>query len=51
MAQFISTFLDGCMVRSVILNNFKLSTAVEDLRLTVFDQLGLRARRKARNGA
>jgi AcrR family transcriptional regulator len=51
MAQFISTFLDGCMVRSVILNNFKLNTAVEDLKLIVFEQLGLRARGKARNGA
>ncbi|HVZ04088.1 TetR/AcrR family transcriptional regulator [Hyphomicrobium sp.] len=51
MAQFISTFLDGCMVRSVILSNFKLSVAVEDLRRTIFEQLGLQVRPKAHNGA
>ncbi len=40
MAQFISTHLDGCMVRSVILNDFNLRAAVEDLHRIVFEQLG-----------
>lgn len=42
MAQFISTYLDGCMVSSVILNNFDLKAAVEELRRIVFEQLGCR---------
>jgi AcrR family transcriptional regulator len=40
MAQFISTHLDGCMVRSVILGDFNLRAAVEDLHRIVFEQLG-----------
>jgi AcrR family transcriptional regulator len=48
MAQFISTYLDGCMVRSVILNDFNLKVAVEDLRRTVFDQLGVSGNRSHR---
>lgn len=32
MAKFISTYLDGCMVRSVILPDFDLKAAVDDLR-------------------
>jgi TetR/AcrR family transcriptional regulator, upper aerobic nicotinate degradation pathway regulator len=40
MAQFISTYLDGCMVRSVILGDFNLKVAVEDLRRMIFHQLG-----------
>jgi len=46
MAQFISTYLDGCMVRSVILNDFNLRAAVEDLRRTVFEQLGCQTKSK-----
>jgi AcrR family transcriptional regulator len=39
-AQFISTFLDGCMVRSVILTDFDLEGAVRDLHRRVLDMLG-----------
>jgi TetR/AcrR family transcriptional regulator, upper aerobic nicotinate degradation pathway regulator len=39
MGQFISTYLDGCMVRSVILPNFNLKTAVGDLHRHVFELL------------
>lgn len=47
MAQFISTHLDGCMVRSVILNDFNLRAAVEDLHRTVFEQLGCKPAAKS----
>ena len=40
MAQFISTHLDGCMVRSVILPEFDLKGAVKDLQHRIFDQMG-----------
>jgi AcrR family transcriptional regulator len=40
MAQFISTYLDGCMVRSVILSDFALEAAVRDLHRRVLDMLG-----------
>ena len=40
MAQFISTYLDGCMVRSVILSDFDLQGAVRDLHRRVLDMLG-----------
>ena len=40
MAQFISTYLDGCMVRSVILTDFDLDGAVRDLHRRVLDMLG-----------
>jgi AcrR family transcriptional regulator len=40
MAQFISTFLDGCMVRAVILPDFDLKGAVRDLHRRVLDMLG-----------
>jgi AcrR family transcriptional regulator len=40
MAQFISTHLDGCMVRSVILPDFDLRGAVGDLHRRVLDMLG-----------
>jgi len=40
MAQFISTYLDGCMVRSVILPDFDLKGAVRDLRQRVLEMLG-----------
>jgi AcrR family transcriptional regulator len=49
MAQFISTHLDGCMVRSVILDDFNLRAAVEDLRRIVFQQLGCQPRLKAQS--
>jgi len=50
MAQFISTYLDGCMVRSVILSDFDLKGAVRDLHRRVLDMLGpaQEGRRKAR---
>jgi TetR/AcrR family transcriptional regulator, upper aerobic nicotinate degradation pathway regulator len=40
MAQFISTYLDGCMVRSVILPEFDLKGAVRDLHQRVLEMLG-----------
>ena len=40
LAQFISTHLDGCMVRSVILTDFDLKGAVRDLHRRVFEMLG-----------
>ena len=40
MAQFISTYLDGCMVRSVILPDFDLKAAVRDLDRRVWQMLG-----------
>jgi hypothetical protein len=40
MAQFISTYLDGCMVRLVILPDFDLEDAVRDLHHRVLDMLG-----------
>jgi len=40
MAQFISTYLDGCMVRSVILPDFDLKRAVRDLHQRVLEILG-----------
>jgi len=40
MAQFISTYLDGCMVRSVILPDFDLKGAVRDLHQRVLEMLG-----------
>ena len=40
MAQFISTYLDGCMVRSVILTDFDLEGAVRDLHRRVHEMLG-----------
>jgi AcrR family transcriptional regulator len=40
MAQFISTYLDGCMVRSVILSDFDLEGAVRDLHRRVLEMLG-----------
>ena len=40
LALFISTYLDGVMVRSVILDDFDLAQAVEVLRREVWAQLG-----------
>ena len=42
LALFISTHLDGIMVRSVILNDFNLNQAVDELRLKVFLELKYR---------
>lgn len=39
MGQFISTYLDGCMVRSVILSDFDLDGAVRDLHARVWEML------------
>jgi TetR/AcrR family transcriptional regulator, upper aerobic nicotinate degradation pathway regulator len=39
MGQFISTYLDGCMVRSVILTDFDLDGAVRDLHRRVLEML------------
>ncbi len=46
MAQFISTYLDGCMVRQVILPDFDLAGAVRDLYHRVLDMLGYTGRRR-----
>lgn len=46
MAQFISTYLDGCMVRSVILPDFNLKSAVSDLHRNVLDLLEYNTARK-----
>lgn len=42
VAQYISTYLDGAMVRAVILSDFDLPGAVRDLRDTVWELLGYR---------
>lgn len=39
MAQFVSTYLDGCMVSSVILPDFDLKEAVDDLHRNVLELL------------
>lgn len=44
-AQFISTYLDGCMVRSVILADFDLEGAVRDLHRRILDMLGCSGKR------
>lgn len=48
MSQFISTYLDGCMVRSVILPDFDLRLAVGDLHRKVLQILGAQNVRKPR---
>jgi hypothetical protein len=48
LSQFISTYLDGCMVRSVILSDFDLEGAVRDLHRRVFEMLGHTGKRKWR---
>jgi len=40
IARYISTYLDGAMVRAVILSDFDLDSAVGDLRDTVWELLG-----------
>jgi AcrR family transcriptional regulator len=44
IAQFISTYLDGAMVRAVILPDFDLPDAVNDLRGIVWELLDYRPR-------
>jgi AcrR family transcriptional regulator len=54
LAQFISTHLDGCMVRSVILTDFDLKGAVRDLQRHVLDILGYapaKGKKSRRRGA
>ena len=51
MAQFISTYLDGCMVRSVILPDFDLEGAVRDLHRRVLDMLGYSGKVRLKVGA
>jgi TetR/AcrR family transcriptional regulator, upper aerobic nicotinate degradation pathway regulator len=46
LAQFISTYLDGCMVRSVILSDFDLKGAVRDLHRRVLEMLGYSGKRR-----
>lgn len=50
MAQFISTHLDGCMVRSVILPDFDLKGAVKDLQTRIFNQLGYDLKSPSKRG-
>src|SRR5262245_4760383 len=54
LAQFISTHLDGCMVRSVILPDFDLKGAVRDLHRHILDVLGYaptKGKKSRRRGA
>jgi AcrR family transcriptional regulator len=51
MAQFISTYLDGCMVRSVILSDFDLQAAVRDLHRRVLDMLGYAGKTASKRAA
>lgn len=46
-ANFISTYLDGCMVRSVILQDFNLKVSVGDLQRQVLEMLSAPAPQKA----
>lgn len=46
-ANFISTYLDGCMVRSVILQDFNLKLSVTDLHRQVLEMLSAPAPQKA----
>lgn len=45
LAKFISTYLDGCMVRSVILPDFDLKEAVRDLRAHCFRLMNYSAKK------
>jgi AcrR family transcriptional regulator len=47
MAQFISTYLDGCMVRLVIVPDFDLEGAVDDLHRRVLEMLGYSGKRRS----
>jgi len=48
MAQFISTYLDGCMVRLVIVPDFDLRGAVGDLHRRVMQMLDYSGKRRVR---
>jgi AcrR family transcriptional regulator len=48
LAQFISTHLDGCMVRSVILPDFDLDGAVRDLHKRVLEMLGYSPKKRSK---
>lgn len=48
MVQLISTYLDGCMVRSVIMPDFDLKTAVADLHRNVLELLSAEKLTKAK---
>ncbi len=45
--QFIATYLDGCMVRSVVARGFDTDSALDELRLCIFTDLGVRWQEKA----
>lgn len=46
-ANFISTYLDGCMVRSVIVQDFNLKVSVGDLHRQVLEMLSVPTPQKA----
>lgn len=50
MANFISTYLDGCMVRSVILPDFNLKFAVTELHKIVLQHLGYSKSKAPKSG-
>lgn len=49
ISDFISTHLDGCVVRSVVLDNFDVRAEVRSLRSIVFQLLGYKAAKVSRN--
>lgn len=51
LALFISTYLDGLMVRSVILPELDLEQAVEYLRMQIWESLGVSDKARARTPA
>ena len=54
MSDFISTHLDGCVVRSVVIDGFNVESEIRELRNVVFEMLGfdktLRGRSHKPNG-
>ena len=40
MSEFISTHLDGCVVRSVVIDGFNVEREIRELRTVVFEMLG-----------
>lgn len=50
MGQFISTYLDGCMVRSVILPDFDLKASVRDLHARVWVMLEYTGKQRMKGG-
>ena len=51
VAQFISTYLDGLMVRSVILSDLDLKASLDNLRQILWSALGYQDRAPAAGGA